>query len=162
MNELLNNPDISIVVPVYNVNKWLPRCINSLLKQKFSGLYELLLIDDGSTDSSGETCDAFQSLYNNVRTFHKKNGGLSDARNYGSLKARAEYITFVDSDDEMMPETLKAYSEAVDKYGEVDNRIIDFLHRNMELYIQGGNKEILTNDFEEIGSIRFNSCLHEG
>ena len=99
MNELLNNPDISIVVPVYNVNKWLPRCINSLLKQKFSVLYELLLIDDGSTDSSGETCDAFQSLYNNVRTFHKKNGGLSDARNYGSLKARAEYITFVDSDD---------------------------------------------------------------
>ncbi|MEH8137532.1 glycosyltransferase family 2 protein [Gallibacterium anatis] len=92
-----NTPKFSIIVPVYNVEKYLTECINSILSQSFSN-YELLIIDDGSTDSSGNICDTYVT-HKNVKVFHKENGGLSDARNYGIKEAIGEYIIFVDSDD---------------------------------------------------------------
>lgn len=92
-----NNPKFSIIVPVYNVEKYLTECIDSILSQSFSN-YELLIIDDGSTDSSGNICDTYIT-YKNVKIFHKRNGGLSDARNYGLRESIGEYIIFVDSDD---------------------------------------------------------------
>ena len=87
----------SIIVPVYNVEKYVKQCINSILSQTYIN-YELILVDDGSTDSSGSICDSFK---NNklIKVFHKKNGGLSDARNYGFKKAEGEYVIFLDSDD---------------------------------------------------------------
>ncbi len=91
-------PKISIIVPVYNVEKYIDRCINSILHQTFSD-FELILIDDGTPDSSGEICENYAKTDNRIRVFHKQNGGLSDARNYGIDKAEGEYLTFIDSDD---------------------------------------------------------------
>lgn len=91
-------PLISVIVPVYNVEKYLKRCLDSIRKQTYSNI-EILLIDDGSTDQSGRICDDFAKLDSRVRVFHKENGGVSTARNLGIEQAKGEYITFVDSDD---------------------------------------------------------------
>lgn len=89
---------VSIIVPVYNVDRYLSNCVDSLLNQDFNE-YEILLIDDGSTDTSSDICDLYSSKYSNVRAYHKTNGGLSSARNYGLDKASGDWIIFVDSDD---------------------------------------------------------------
>lgn len=89
---------VSIIVPVYNVEQYLDRCISSLVGQTYADL-EILLVDDGSTDGSGTLCDRWQSRDPRIRAFHKENGGLSDARNHGLERAHGEYICFVDSDD---------------------------------------------------------------
>ncbi len=91
-------PEISVIVPVYNTEQFLSRCIESILKQSFTD-FELLLIDDGSTDGSGAICDAYAEKDDRVRVFHKKNGGASSARNIGIDRAEGVYLTFVDSDD---------------------------------------------------------------
>lgn len=93
-----NQPKISVIVPVYNVEKYLRRCIDSILAQTFTD-FEVLLIDDGSTDTSGKICDEYAEKDNRVRVFHKKNGGVSSARNKGLDNARGEWICFVDADD---------------------------------------------------------------
>ena len=89
---------ISVIVPVYNCEKYIHRCIDSILSQSFTD-FELLLINDGSTDSSGVICDEYSQKDNRVRVFHKTNGGVSSARNLGLDESRGEYVTFVDSDD---------------------------------------------------------------
>lgn len=94
----MNNPKISVIVPVYNVEKLLHRCIDSILAQTFTD-FELLLIDDGSKDKSGVICDEYAEKDYRVRTFHKLNGGVSSARNIGLDNSRGEWICFVDSDD---------------------------------------------------------------
>ncbi len=93
---------VSVIVPVYNVEKYLGECINSLLCQIYTNL-EIILIDDGSTDSSGTLCDHYAEIDNRISVYHKKNGGLSDARNYGLDIATGEFIAFVDSDDYVSP-----------------------------------------------------------
>lgn len=94
----MNTPKISVIVPVYNVEQYLPRCIDSILDQTFTD-FELLLIDDGSTDKSGKICDKYAEKDSRIRVFHKENGGVSSARNLGIDKARGELISFIDSDD---------------------------------------------------------------
>lgn len=89
---------ISVIVPVYNVEKYLERCIDSILKQTYSDL-EILLIDDGSSDNSGKICDEYAKKDNRIKVIHKKNGGISDVRNVGIENAKGDYIGFVDSDD---------------------------------------------------------------
>lgn len=89
---------ISIIVPVYNTAAYLPRCVEALRGQTYRNL-EILLVDDGSEDESGELCDAFAKADGRIRVFHKENGGSSSARNLGIEKARGEYLGFVDSDD---------------------------------------------------------------
>ncbi|MBR3256388.1 glycosyltransferase [Candidatus Saccharibacteria bacterium] len=91
-------PLISIVVPVYNVENYILKCLNSLIKQNYKQI-EIILVDDGSTDESGKICDEFKEKDDRIRVFHKKNGGLSSARNYGIKKAKGDIIAFVDSDD---------------------------------------------------------------
>ncbi|GET19260.1 glycosyltransferase family 2 protein [Ligilactobacillus agilis] len=93
----MNSNLVSIIVPIYNVEKYLRKCVDSLLKQSYSNI-EILLIDDGSTDNSGRISDEY-SNYNNVRVYHKENGGLSDARNFGIEHSKGEFLAFVDSDD---------------------------------------------------------------
>ena len=88
---------VSIIVPVYNTEKFLHRCIDSILAQTYTD-FELLLIDDGSKDSSGAICDEYAVKDARVRVFHKENGGVSSARNLGLDNAKGEWITFVDSD----------------------------------------------------------------
>ena len=104
---------ISVIVPVYNVAAWLPRCLDSLLGQTF-GDFELLLVDDGSTDGSGAICDDYARRDARVRAFHKANGGLSDARNHGLERMRGETVAFVDSDDYVGPDCLRILQEMID------------------------------------------------
>ncbi len=94
----MENPEISVIVPVYNVEKYLARCVDSLLAQTFQNL-EILLVDDGATDGSAAMCDAYAAQDARVRVIHKENGGLSDARNAGIEAARGKYLCFIDSDD---------------------------------------------------------------
>lgn len=89
---------ISVIVPVYNVEEYLKRCVDSILAQTFTD-FELLLVDDGSTDSSGKICDEYAKEDSRIKVFHKENGGLSSARNYGIEQATSPYIGFIDSDD---------------------------------------------------------------
>lgn len=93
-----HNPKISVIVPVYNVEKYLRKCVDSILSQTFTD-FELLLIDDGSKDHSGEICDEYALQDDRVKVFHKENGGVSSARNLGIDVAKGEWITFVDADD---------------------------------------------------------------
>lgn len=88
----------SIIVPIYNVEKYLSACIDSILAQTYSD-YEIILVDDGSTDTSPQICDQYANQYACIHVIHKPNGGLSDARNVGLNSARGEYVFFVDSDD---------------------------------------------------------------
>ena len=89
---------ISVVIPIYNVEKCLEKCVNSVIKQTYKNI-EIFLIDDGSKDKSGKMCDDLAKKDDRIRVFHKKNGGLSDARNYGTERANGKYIVFIDSDD---------------------------------------------------------------
>lgn len=96
---------VSIIVPVYNVEKYLVPCIESILCQIYPH-FELLLVDDGSTDSSGEICDTAANTDPRIKVIHKSNGGLSDARNHGMRCAQGKYITFIDSDDTVTKDYL--------------------------------------------------------
>lgn len=98
LNASAKTPAVSIIVPVYNVSSYLDECIGSILRQSFAD-FELLLIDDGSTDGSGAICDRWAAKDGRIRVFHKANGGVSLARNMGLQQARGEWIAFVDSDD---------------------------------------------------------------
>ncbi len=89
---------ISVIIPVYNTKKYLGSCINSVLNQTYTNL-EILLIDDGSSDGSEKICDYYATVDSRIIVYHKENGGLSDARNYGLDRARGDFIAFVDSDD---------------------------------------------------------------
>ena len=91
-------PVLSVIVPIYNSKEHLPRCIESVLSQSFSD-FELLLVDDGSTDGSGAICDAYSAKDDRVRVFHKANGGASSARNVGLENVKGQWLTFLDSDD---------------------------------------------------------------
>lgn len=103
---------ISIILPIYNAEQYLHRCIDSILAQSYTD-FELLLIDDGSKDASGDICDEYAVKDNRVRVFHKANGGVSSARNLGLDNAQGEYITFCDADDYVGVDWLAAYSEAI-------------------------------------------------
>jgi len=101
------DPLISVIVPVYNVEQWLAPCIDSILAQSYNNL-EIILIDDGSTDSSGEICDRYENENENVIAIHTCNNGLSAARNMGLDIMRGEYVCFVDSDDILLPDAIRS------------------------------------------------------
>ena len=92
------NPKISIIVPVYNVEQYLSKCIDSILNQTFKD-FELILINDGSTDKSGDICDFYKQKDKRIKVIHKNNEGVAKTRNVGIANANAEYIGFIDSDD---------------------------------------------------------------
>ena len=107
---------ISVIVPIYNTEIYLERCVKSLQAQTISEL-EIVLVDDGSTDGSGELCDKFAAEDPRVKVFHKENGGSSSARNLGILKATGEYLGFVDSDDYVDSDMYERLYDAVCTYG---------------------------------------------
>ena len=99
-------PVISVIVPVYNVEKYLDKCVSSVMAQTFKDI-EILLIDDGSKDASGRMCDDYALTDSRIRVIHKENGGLSDARNRGITEARGRYLSFIDGDDYIEPDMLE-------------------------------------------------------
>lgn len=101
---------ISIIVPVYNVERYIPMCLESIIQQHLLD-YEVIMVDDGSTDGSGAICDEFAERYPQFRVIHKENGGVSAARNRGIEEANGEYILFLDSDDFLVPDAIKPLLE---------------------------------------------------
>lgn len=173
---------ISVIVPVYNVEKYLPKCIDSILQQTFTD-FELLLIDDGSPDNSGIICDEYASKDNRIQVIHKKNAGVSAARNTGLEYAQGKWITFVDSDDWLEKDCfqtcinhIKAYNldllqfsyKQIDKTKKIQLHIEQTPKLKFEQYIAskkinltvwGGffNKEIITKN-----NIKFDTRLKLG
>ena len=109
----MNNPKISIIVPVYNVKNYLKRCVETLTQQTLKEI-EIILVDDGSTDSSGKLCDTLAKKDSRIKVIHQKNQGLSEARNNGMKIATGDYIGFVDSVDKVALDMFeKLYNRSV-------------------------------------------------
>lgn len=106
---------VSVIVPVYNVEQYLNRCVESILLQTYNNI-EVILVDDGSTDKSGVMCDSFASSDARIRVIHKKNGGLSSARNEGLKRATGDFIAFVDSDDYISSTMIEHLVRDMDDY----------------------------------------------
>ena len=109
---IMDKSRLSIIVPVYNAEDYLDRCIVSILEQDFAS-FEVILVDDGSTDSSPMICDRYSATDSRFRTIHKANGGVSSARNAGLDLAKGEYVMFVDSDDALLPDALTVLFEGL-------------------------------------------------
>lgn len=114
---------LSIIVPVYNVEKYIQKCLDTVLQQTYDN-YELILVDDGSTDNSADICDKYANKYSHVKVIHKKNGGLSSARNIGIENATGEFIIFLDSDDYWTSKNLLKNLNSVIQKGIDDKTII--------------------------------------
>ena len=113
---------ISVIVPIYNVEKYLPRCLDSLINQTYADV-EFILIDDGSTDSSGKIADSYKDRAPRFKVFHTENHGLSAARNYGIEHSKGEWLMFVDSDDWVSPSFCETPMKAAIEY---NADLIDF------------------------------------
>ena len=109
----MRSPSVSVIVPVYNAGKYLDECIRSILDQSMED-FELLLVDDGSTDESGKICETFAGRDSRIRVIHKENGGVSSARNAGILQAKGERICFIDADDTVDRDYLRNLYHAAD------------------------------------------------
>ena len=118
------NPTVSIIVPVYNAKNYLQRCIDSILHQEYTD-YELFLVDDGSTDGSGDICDAYAAADARITVIHKENTGVSDSRNLAISQARGTYLQFLDSDDWITPDATKLFVRAATEH-DCDLVIADF------------------------------------
>ena len=106
---------VSIIIPVYNQEKYLDKCINSVIRQSYDDL-ECILVDDGSTDNSPEICDKYEKKDDRIKVFHQPNSGVSKARNVGLANAKGEWITFADSDDYLEQHAFQTYIDAAIKY----------------------------------------------
>lgn len=134
----------SIIVPVYNVELYIDRCLESIVSQDFSD-YEVLLIDDGSTDSSSNICDKYAAMHNNFLVFHKENGGVSSARNLGLLSAKGEYIIFIDPDDYIEKNSLFLIDKEI-----LANKSDLIIYGTAKHIIQDGTEKMVNNyDYNE-------------
>ncbi len=131
MNNIKLAPKVSVIVPVYNVENYVRQCIESILAQTFTD-WELLLVDDGTPDNSGCICDEYAQQDGRIRVFHKKNGGVSSARNLGLENAKGKWITFVDSDDFIGPRYLEQLNTST-----IISPEIDFVQCGLQNYENG-------------------------
>lgn len=148
------NSLISVIVPVYNVENYLPKCLETISQQTFKNI-EIIIIDDGSTDDSGKICDEFATGELRAKVFHKKNGGLSSARNFGISKSKGDYLAFIDSDDYVSKDFIeKLYFAAIDTGAEIvicgynntkpGEKILTGRKSTIDLLTKQENIEILT------------------
>ena len=121
---------LSVIIPAYNVEKYLRECLESVLRQNFKD-YEVICVDDGSTDGTGAILDEYAAKYKQIRVFHKENGGLPSARNYGMPKARGKYIYFLDSDDYMAGNDAFAFM-----VGRMEEENLDLLYFDTQLFFE--------------------------
>ena len=141
---------LSIIVPVYGVEQYLRKCVDSLLNQDMDN-YEIILVDDGSPDECPQICDSYVAAHKNIQVVHRKNGGLSAARNSGIEVARGEYIMFVDSDDYIEPNVLKGLMEQVerDKLDVLRYRL-QYVNPQYEVYNPYKSDPFKGNDYSKI------------
>ena len=152
----MNNKNlISVVVPVYNVENYLRKCVDSILNQTYKNL-QIILVDDGSTDSSGNICDEYANRDNRIEVIHKKNGGLVSARKAGLKLATGEYISNVDSDDWIEP---NMYEEMLENLIQTD---ADFVNAGYIQEREEMTKNYCTFDTHIINSPKNNPEIWEG
>ncbi len=149
----MNKNRLTIIIPVYNAEDYLSRCLDSILDQDLTS-YEVILVDDGSTDSSPLICDRYSATDPRFRTIHKPNGGVSSARNAGLNLAKGEYVMFVDSDDALAPGALKSMESSLDGEDLVVGGFIEYIgeipNRNVAPETSVSyTGETLVNFFEE-------------
>lgn len=143
----------SVIVPIYKVERFLPKCIESILQQTYAN-FELILIDDGSPDKCPQICDEYAKKDSRVKVIHKENGGLVSARNMGIEKAAGDYICYVDGDDWIVKETLYKINEVIKKYSNIDMIVFNLekIFKNhtekIEFYVEPGlyNKDRLEKE----------------
>ena len=133
-------PLLTVVIPVYNVEKYLNRCLKSILIQEWKN-YDIILVDDGSTDRSPQICDDYVKAYDFISVIHKENGGLSEARNTGISHAKGDYVYFPDSDDWLEPQTFKELAEVL------ESREFDIISFNRE-FVKGEEDVIISDPIE--------------
>lgn len=152
MNEL-----ISIIVPVYNVEQYLERCMKSLCGQTYTNI-EIILVDDGSTDNSSQMCDTYAAQDNRIKVIHKQNGGLSDARNAGLAIATGAYIGFVDSDDWIEPDMYeRMYRSCIEQQAQI--AICRYAQIYQDKVVKEGTDVITEFSKEEL--LRVYICGHD-
>ena len=139
---------ISVIVPVYNVEKYLSQCIDSILQQTFRE-FELILVDDGSTDNSGNICEEYLSKDARIQVIHQKNQGLSAARNHGLDVAKGEYITFVDSDDALSSYYLESLFRGIKDTGASISMCSFLRFENEQVAEQQCDMKYRTDDWRE-------------
>ena len=152
---MFRNSLISVIVPVYNVEKYLPQCLNSIINQTYKNI-EVVLVDDGSTDDSGNICEEYKKNDERIIVVHQKNSGLSAARNVGIEISTGEYITFIDSDDYISPDYIENLYSALEQYS-ADIAICDLkkVSEKVELWdidykVEKNFKSILLNNSQTI------------
>ena len=134
-------PSVSVIVPVYKVEKYLNRCVNCLINQTLNDL-EIILVDDGSSDQSSELCDVWQKRDHRIKVIHKLNGGLSSARNAGLRIAIGDYIGFVDSDDDVEPDMYEKMLTIAEGYN------VDFVMADYQRVEMDGTEYLKTLDID--------------
>lgn len=150
-------PVFSIIIPVYNAEKYLRDCLNSILNQTFDD-FEVILINDGSQDSSAMICESYSRQDSRVRTITISNNGVSHARNVGLAEAKGRYITFIDSDDWIEPDTLRAYFQAFSEDDSIDAVKSGYFHE-----VHGSGCEVISSGRDHIFSDQSDlfKCLEE-
>ena len=142
-NYKIKNEKVSVIVPVYNVEKYLKRCLDSIIDQTYSNI-EIILIDDGSTDNSGTICDRYTKNDKRIIVIHKENGGLSSARNAGIEIATGKYLCFIDSDDYIENDMIEYLYCGIKKYD------VDIATCGFSNIYSTGRKECITIPKEDI------------
>lgn len=165
-NNIQNEINLSVVVPVYNVGEFLARCLDSLISTEGISENEIIIVDDGSFDGSSEIADLYAGRYGFISCYHKENGGLSDARNYGLSRAKGKYVFFCDSDDMVIPEGLIRVIEAapesdadvilwdgisIDENDEITSSGLDVIltHSGLQPNVVMTGKEAMTNQITD-------------
>lgn len=145
----MKNVKVSVIVPIYNVEEYLPKCVLSIQNQSYGNL-EIILVDDGSPDKCGDICEEYKLKDERIKVVHKPNGGLSDARNAGMEVATGEYYVFIDSDDYIHPQMIEKLIEARDKTG------ADIVVSGLK-YV-GENENV---DYETIGNVHITEIVSD-
>ena len=150
--ECIDTPLVSIIIPVYNVNNYLRRCLDSVVGQTYQKL-EIILVDDGSTDNSGKICDEYAQIDNRIIVVHKINGGLSDARNVGIDIASGKYIAFIDSDDFVSTKYIQILLEEIMKKN-ADIAICKYVKGSRDDFVKENNKKRKIKCFKSVEMLK--------
>lgn len=154
---------VSVIIPVYNVEKYLRQCVDSILSQNLSNI-EILLIDDGSPDNSGAICDEYAKKYNNIKVVHKVNGGLSSARNAGIVEATGDYLMFLDSDDWWNEEVrVQEMFDIVELNPKTEMFLFGMLHHTQEEgFTRRKEQEYLSNVRTDVVKNYYHDLINNG
>ena len=150
---------VSIVVPVYNVEKYLQRCLDSIVGQTYKNI-EVILVDDGSSDSSGQICEEYASKYKFLRVFHQKNQGQSASRNYGTNMAMGDLVTYIDSDDFVTPDYVEYLIYLMNRY-DADIAVAGSIYQYDNKPLKICNKETISECLSPLETIR-RMCYNRG